>query len=151
MSATSPMNPKRILLALIAAFVAISATDFLMHQIWLKDTYAPDIGKLWRSEDDMNAHMPGIFIGEFLVAFAATMLWARIALGGAGIQCAIAFGVFLGIFYSGSAVMQNAVQPLPSGLMAKWIIGGILQCVLASIVLFLVYRPSKGCPDIRGS
>ena len=144
------MNPKRILLALIAAFIAISATDYLIHEVWLRNTYAPDIGKLWRTEADMKSHMPGIFIGEFLVAIAFTMLWARIALGGAGIQCAIALGVFMGLAYSGSAVMQNAVQPLPAGLMMKWITGGILQSVFVGIVLFFVYKPAKGCPDISG-
>ena len=35
---------------------------------------ALDIGKLWRSEADMKAHMPGIFIGQFLVALAFTMM-----------------------------------------------------------------------------
>ena len=144
------MNPKRILLALIAAFIAISATDYLIHEVWLKSTYAPGIGKLWRTEADMKSHMSGIFIGEFLVAVAFTMIWARIAFGGAGIACAIALGVFLGLFYSGSAVMQNAVQPLPDGLLMKWIIGGILQSVFVAIVLFLVHKPAKACPDIRG-
>ena len=144
------MNPKRILLALIAAFIAISATDYLIHEVWLKATYTPDIGRLWRSEKDMAAHMPGIFIGQFLVAFAFTMIWVRIAIGGAGIQCAIALGVFMGLFYSGSAVIQNSVQPLPAGLMMKWILGGILQSVLVGIVLFLVHKPAKGCPDIHG-
>ncbi|MEO6741813.1 MAG: hypothetical protein ABIP20_16330, partial [Chthoniobacteraceae bacterium] len=66
------------------------------------------------------------------------------------IQCAIALGVFMGLFYSGGVVMQNAVQPLPAGLMLKWITGGILQCVLVAIVLFLVHKPAKGCPEISG-
>ena len=142
------MNPKRILLALVAAFITITATDFLIHQVWLKDTYALDIGKLWRTEADLQSHLSGIYIGEFMVAIAFTMLWARIVVGGAGIQCAIALGVFMGLAYSGGAVMQNAVQPLPAGLMMKWIIGGILQSVLVGIVLFLVHKPAKGCPDM---
>ena len=144
------MNPKRILLALIAAFIAISATDYLIHEVWLKSTYAQGVGTLWRTQKDMEAHMPGIFIGQFLVALAFTMLWVRIALGGAGIQCAIALGVFMGLFYSGGAIIQHSVQPLPAGLLAKWIISGILQSVLVGIVLFLVHKPAKGCPDIRG-
>ena len=144
------MNPKRIILALIAAFIALSATDYLIHQVWLKDTYALDIGKLWRAEADMKAHMSGIFVGQFLVAVAFTMLWARIALGGAGIQCAIALGVFMGLAYSGGVVIQGAVQPLPDGLVMKWIISGILQSVFVSVVLFFVHKPTKGCPDISG-
>ena len=142
------MNPKRILLAIVAAFIAISATDYLIHEVWLKGDYAPGLGTLWRTEADMKSHLSGIFIGEFIVAVAFTMIWVRIAFGGAGLACAIALGVFLGLFYSGSAVMQNAVQPLPDGLLIKWIIGGILQSVFVAIVLFLVHKPAKGCPDM---
>jgi hypothetical protein len=140
------MNVKRILISLVVAFVAISVTDFLIHDLWLKATYAPDIGRLWRTDADMKAHMSGIFIGELLVALAFTMLWARIALGGAGIQCAIALGVSMGLAYSGSAVMQNSVQPLPDGLMMKWIVGGVLQSVFVAVLLYFVHKPLKGCP-----
>ena len=78
-----------------------------------------DAGKLWRAEADMKAHMSRIFAGQFLVALAFTMLWARIALGGAGLPCAIALGVFMGLAYSGSAVIQAAVQPLPHLLVVQ--------------------------------
>jgi hypothetical protein len=88
------MNPKRIVIALIAAFLVLNVTDYLIHQVWLSSTYQPDVGKLWRAEADMKAHMSGIFLGEFLVAIAFTMLWARISLGGAGILCAVALGFF---------------------------------------------------------
>ena len=144
------MNPKRIVIALIAAFLVLNVTEYLIHQVWLSSTYKPDVGKLWRAEADMKAHMSGIFLGEFLVAIAFTMLWVRISLGGAGIQCAIALGFFMGLFYSGSAVMQNAVQPLPDGLLIKWVIGGVLQSVLVGVVLFFVHKPTKGCPNISG-
>ncbi len=143
------MNPKRIIISLIVAFLAISATDYLIHHVWLEKTYALDLGKLWRTEKDMETHFAGIFIGEFLVAIAFTMLWARIALGGAGIQCALGLGVFLGLFYSGGAMMQNAVQPLPEGLLMKWIIGGMLQAIFVSLLLFVVNKPVKSCPPIR--
>ncbi|MCE9518727.1 MAG: hypothetical protein K8R87_04080 [Verrucomicrobia bacterium] len=145
------MNPKRILLALVAAFVAIGATDFLIHDLWLKSIYAMDAGRLWRAEADMKSHMHGYFIGQFLVAIAFTMLWVRIALGGAGIQCAIGLGVFMGLAYSGSAAIQWAVLPLPDGLLTKWIISGIAQSIFVGLVLFFVYKPSKSCPSISGN
>ena len=144
------MNPKRILLSLLAAFIVLSGTDYLIHEVWLKSTYALNVGTLWRDAAGMKDHMLGIFVGQFMVAIAFAMLWARISIGGAGIQCAIALGFFLGLAYSGAAVIQGAVQPLPSGLVTKWIISGIAQSILTGIVLFLVNKPAKGCPDISG-
>jgi len=142
------MNLKRLFLALIVAFIAVSATDYLIHEVWLKSTYAADAGKLWRGEAEMKAHMSGIFLGQFLVAVAMTMLWARIAMGGAGLQCAIALGFFLGLFYSGGAVITNTVQPLPAGLATKWIAAGLVQNILVAVILFFVYPPPKPCPPV---
>ena len=144
------MNPKRMLIALIAAVVTLSATDYLIHEVWLRSTYALDVGKLWRAEADMKSHVSGIFLGQFIVAIAFTMLWARIALGGAGLPCAIALGFFLGLAYSGGVVIQGAVQPLPGGLVTKWIASGIAQSILVGAVLFFVYRPAKPAPAITG-
>jgi hypothetical protein len=143
------MNPKRIFLALVVAFVAISLTDYLIHEVWLKSTYALDAGKLWRTEADMQSHMSGIFLGQFLVAVAFTMLWVRITHGGAGLHCAIALGFFLGLFYTGGVVITHAVQPLPHGLAIKWICAGMLQNILVGVILFFVYPPAKPCPEVK--
>lgn len=144
------MNPKRILISIIVAFVAIFGTDYLIHQVWLKDTYAPGVGKLWRTAEDMKAYVPNIFVGEFMVAVAAAMLWARIALGGAGIQCAVGLGIFLGLFEAGIDSIQRGIYPLPDGLLTKWIIADFAQMILVGVVLFFVHKPTKSCPEIRG-
>lgn len=145
------MNPKRIVIALILAFVVLSATDYLIHEVWLKSTYAPDVGRLWRREAEMNARLPRILAGQFLVAVAFTMLWARIALGGAGLPCAIALGVFMGLAYSGNAIIQGAVQPLPHLLVLKWIVSGMIQSVLVGAILFFTYPPSRPAPPVSGT
>jgi len=141
------MNPKRILIGLIAAFVVISATDYIIHQVLLGSTYEPGIGTIWRQDIPMS----GILISELLLALAFTMLWARISLGGAGIQCAIALGVFMGIAHIAYDVMHHAVQPIPEGLLIKWIIFGFIQSVLVGLVLFVVNKPTKPAPDISGN
>ena len=140
------MNPKRILIAIITAFVAISATDYLIHQVLLKSTYAPDVGRLWRKDIPMS----GLMISEVLLAIAFAMLWVRIALGGAGIQCAIALGVFMGMTQASYSVMHGSVEALPDGLVTKWIACGFMQCIIVAVALFIVHKPSKSCPDISG-
>ena len=140
------MNPKRIILGLIATFVVITASNNLIHGVLLQNDYEPGMGTIWRSE----ISMPGIMISNLLVALAFTMLWARISLSGAGIQCAIALGVFMGIANIGYNVMHHAVAPLPEGLLIKWIIFGFIQFVLVGLILFVVNKPTKPAPDISG-
>jgi hypothetical protein len=141
------MDPKRILICIVVALIAITLTDFLIHEVWLKNIYAQDAGKLWRTEPNLGL----IHVGHLLVAIAFAMLWTRIRFGGAGIQCAVALGVFLGLFQAGGTVITAAVQPLPEGLMTKWIIAAMAQSILVSVLLFFVYKPTKSCPDLKSN
>lgn len=140
------MKPVKILLSIIIAFILLNATDYLIHEVWLKNIYVQDAGTMWRKEPVMS----GIFTGHAIVAVAFAMLWARIALGGAGIQCAFGLGFLLGLFNSGSVVIQNAVMPLREGLDTKWILAGFAQSILVAVALFFVNRPTKSCPPIGG-
>jgi len=137
------MNAKRILIAIIVSFVLFTGTDFLIHEVWLKSVYARDAGRLWKQPS-----LVGIHVGHLMIAIAFAMLWIRIALGGAGIQCAVGLGLFMGLFYAGGAVIQDAVQPLPPGLAARWILAGFAQTILVGLALFFVHRPSKPAPDV---
>jgi len=136
------MDPKRILIALVVTFIVIGATDYLIHDIILREAYAPGAGTIWRAEIPMS----GILISEFLLAIAYTLLWARIVLGGAALKCAIALGVFMGLARASYDVMHHAVQPIPEGLLAKWIIFGFIQSLIIAVVLFFVHKPTKPCP-----
>lgn len=137
------MKPIRILISIIVAFVLFMGTSYLIHEVWLKPVYQSGMGKLWK-----EPVMSGIIIGHALMAVAFAMLWARIAFGGAGIQCAIALGIFLGLFHAGGSVIQHAVMPLPEGLTTKWILAAFAQTILVGIVLFFVHKPAKDCPPM---
>ena len=50
------MNPKRLVLAIVAVFVGIFATDMLIHGVWLNGLYK-DTAQLWRTEAEMKHHM----------------------------------------------------------------------------------------------
>ncbi len=40
------MNPKRLIIAIVAVFLGVWVTDFLIHGVWLKNTYAATMS-LW--------------------------------------------------------------------------------------------------------
>jgi len=47
------MNRKRLVLAIVAAFAGIWVTDFLIHGVWLANTYKAT-ASLWRPEAEMQ-------------------------------------------------------------------------------------------------
>lgn len=134
------MNTKRFLICLIAAFVTISATDFVIHQIILKPDYMATMS-LWRTEATMQEHMSWIFIGEFIVALGMTMLWLRGFAEKATMNCVFGFGLSAGMLLSAYAATFYAVMPIPGLLCVKWALYGLLQTMLTTTVLYMLSRP----------
>ena len=87
-------------------------------------------------------------VGGSFEGFA--MIWVRIAMGGAGLICALAYGFFVGLMCAGNSLIVYAVQPIEHHIIIKWIIGGIAQGIIVGFIAFMAYKPSKSCPDISG-
>jgi len=86
------MNIKRLLLAILVAFIFIFATDFLIHAVWLMPDYNAT-KELWRPEAEMNARFPWMLTAQLLVAIAFVIIWARgfAARGSTGLACGYGF------------------------------------------------------------
>lgn len=134
------MNPKRLILAIVAVFVGVFVTDFLIHGVWLQSTYKETMN-LWRSETEMRAHMGWLMLGQFLVAATFVVLWAKGFAATACIRCACLYGMFMGLFSQAATLVTYAVQPLPGSLAVKWFIAGVAQGVLMGVLVFFVYKP----------
>src|SRR5689334_16074033 len=91
------MNPRRLAVAIIAVFAGIWITDFLIHAIWLGNTYK-ETASLWRPEAEMQKNMGWLMLGQFLAAATFVMLWAKGFAEKACIRCACMFGLVMGLF-----------------------------------------------------
>ena len=134
------MNPKRLVLAIVAVFLAVWATDFLIHGVWLSGTYGATLS-LWRPDKEMQGHMGWLMLGQFLAAATFVVLWARGFAEKACIVCAVMFGLFMGLFHQSTTLITYAVQPMPGDLMLKWFLAGTAQSVLLGLLVFFVYKP----------
>ena len=134
------MNPKRLLLAVIAVFIGVFLTDFLMHGVWLKGDYAAT-ASLWRPEGEMQKQMGWLMLGQFLAAVTFTVLYAKGFAATACLRCAAIYGLFMGLFGQAATCITYAVQPLPASIAVKWFLAGLVQGVLMGVLVFLVYKP----------
>src|SRR6266403_238666 len=93
---SSLMNIKRLLLAVVAGYVVIFATDWLIHEKWLAPDYAAT-QQVWRAKEDM-ASLGLWFLGaQIVTVLTFVLLWTRWA-STARIGCAIGFGFLMGAF-----------------------------------------------------
>ena len=53
---SSIMNTKRLILAIVVAFVVLWVTDFLIHGVWMTSDYRAT-QQLWRTDAEMQSHM----------------------------------------------------------------------------------------------
>lgn len=139
------MNPKRLILAILVAFVFVLATDFLIHGVWLQPTYHAT-ASLWRTEPEMQARMGWTFGAHFLAALTFVVLWARGFAEQACLRCAVMYGLFMGLFSQAGTIMTYVVTPVPAEIPLKWFFSALVQAVLLGVVTFFVYRPKPAAP-----
>jgi hypothetical protein len=135
------MNPTRLILSIVAVFIGIFATDFLIHGFWLAADYKAT-ASLWRSDAEMTAHFPWLLLGQFVCAAIFTLIWAKAFANWGCLRCAAIYGSMMGLFFQASSFITHAVSPLPSDIMAKWVVSGIVQMTVMGLLLFFVYKPA---------
>ncbi len=135
------MNPKSLIISIFVAFATVWATDFLVHGLWLADTYKAT-ASLWRPEAEMMTHMPWMLLTQFLAAAAFTMIFAACVAEKRCLSCSIKYAISMGVFAGAGQLAMYVVQPLPGSLVAKWFVAAIVQCVVLGIVVHKVYKPA---------
>ena len=133
---------KRFLIPLLATFAVIFVTDMVIHGMILKPDYEASKA-LWRSEAAMQQCMGSMMLGQFMLALGMVLFWLRGSVEKANWQSAFTFGLTAGLLGLAYIPIFYAVQPLPSTLCVKWVVFGLSQTLVTSVVLFLVTRSKK--------
>ena len=125
------MNIKRLILAIVVAFIVLWVTDFLIHGIWMMPDYRAT-QSLWRPDADMKSHMGWMLGAQLLFAITFVLLWTRWA-ETARLGCAIGYGLLMGLFSGVWAIIMYVVIPMPCSIACKWFFAGIAQSSSASL------------------
>jgi hypothetical protein len=134
------MNIPRLILAIVAGFIVIFATDFLIHGVWLVPDYKAT-ESLWRPESEMQSRFHWLLFAQILCAVTFVIIWAKGA-AGTSMGTAIGFGVLMGLFQQIWAIVNYVVIPMPGALAAKWFFSGVVQAVLLAVITALIYKPA---------
>ena len=103
---------------MLAGFVLISVTDFLIHGFWLAADYEAT-KSLWRPESEMHSRFSLMLFAQLLCAATFVFIWAK-GFAGQGIGTGIGIGLLMGLFQQIWAIIDYVVIPMPGNLAAKW-------------------------------
>jgi hypothetical protein len=138
---SSIMNTKRLILAIVVAFVVLWVTDFLIHGVWMMSDYR-GTQQLWRTDAEMGSRMSWMLGAQLLFVITFVILWAKgFARHTSNIACAIGYGFLMGLFSGVWALIMYVVVPMPGSIAAKWFFAGIVQTILLGLVTFWTYKP----------
>lgn len=140
------MNFGRLILTIVAGFVYIFASDYLIHEIWLGADYKAS-ASLWRTEFGMQSRLPLMFGAQLLCSLAFMYIWAKTGWRRRSLADGAVFGFWMGVFQQVMTIVLYVVIPLPNTLALKWFFGGLLQTVLLGVVAAAVYKPRSVLAD----
>ena len=138
------MSLKRSLLATVGAFAVIFGAEFVIHHLWLGEFYKAH-AEWWRSEAEMQSLMYFMLLSQLALPALLTVVYAKgyernKGSASQGARFGLLMGLLLSVPYS---LMHYAIYPYPASLIWSWLIGGLVEVTLASVVIGLLYTPAK--------
>ena len=108
---TTGMNTKRLFGAFITAFTFAFLFEWLLHGVILRGNEAALPQGLARAPADFQSHFPWVVVGEAIMIFIFTMIYAR-GFAAGGVRAGVGLGIMFGIIYTGANLISYGVQPL---------------------------------------
>ena len=138
------MNFKRWIVATVGAFVAIFASDFVIHHLWLSGFYHAH-AQWWRPEAEMKSFMPFMLLSQVSMAALLAVVYAQGYEKGKGsLSQGARFGLLIGLLLLlPNSLMTYCIYPYPVSLIQSWFLGGLAELTLAGIVIGALYKPTK--------
>jgi hypothetical protein len=123
-------------LGFVAVFVALVAMDAVINTMLMKGDYEATAA-LWRPEAEMK-----IWIFQVVSAFVAfffTLIFSKGYEGG-GLMEGVRYGFYVGMMMAvPMAYGSYGAMPIPYGFALKWFVFGMLEYIVAGIILAAIY------------
>jgi len=142
------MNTPRLLVAIVAAFVFIFGSDFLIHTVLLDPDYKAT-SQLWRTEPEMMTRFPWMIAGHLLAATTFVIIWALGFTNRRMMGMGTLYGLLMGLFAHAYTVINYVVTPIPGQLSTKVFLTGLVQAVLLGVITAAIYKFDRGTSERR--
>ena len=135
------MNVKRWVVASIVSAVVFIGIGMIGNGIFLADTYTAT-ASLWRPEMEMTKLFPYGWLATLIISFIFVYIYHRGYEGkGCGFAEGLRFGFWIGLFaVIPMAVWSYVSYPIPMNLAIAWFIMGMVEFLLAGILVGLIYK-----------
>jgi hypothetical protein len=137
------MNTKKLVLAIIVAYVVLMGSNFLIHSVWLMKDYQA-IPTAWRPMDQMQQKIWIMWIGQLFFAILFAYIYTRGLEAKPWVAQGIRYGILMTFFtvipYS---LGEYVVYRVPHMLAVKWMIAGGIQLIVLGLIVAGIYKSPR--------
>lgn len=127
----------RFWLGFIALAIYIVLYEWLFHGGILGGLYQAT-ASVWRPEADMQDYFLWMLSGQLLFAFIFCLLFICTRCQ-ANIKDGATYGLLIGLLMASGSLAYYAVLPIPLTLLAWWILGGLIEAIIAGALFGWIY------------
>ncbi len=128
---------KKLILAVVAVFIAWSILDFILHGLLLRSTYEAT-ANLWRPMDQMN--MPLMYFVTLVFTVCFVLIYGLLV-GQKSLASGIRFGALFGLATGISMGFGSySYMPIPLTLAWSWFLGSWLEAIVAGVIVGAIVK-----------
>jgi uncharacterized protein with PQ loop repeat len=128
---------KKLILAVVAVFIAWSILDFILHGLLLRSTYEAT-ANLWRPMDQMN--MPLMYFVTLVFTVCFVLIYGLLV-GQKSLASGIRFGALFGLATGISMGFGSySYMPIPLTLAWSWFLGSWLEAIVAGAIVGAIVK-----------
>ena len=129
-------------LGLAAIFVTAQVVGYLVHELWLGDTYAA-LADAFRPDAEMKDMMWIMILTGLAMLFLFCYIFTK-GREGKGVAEGVRYGAIIGVFVSlPTAFDAYVIYPITAELAVIWFVTGVLNFVILGAIFAAIYKPSS--------
>jgi len=127
---------KKFWTGFIVVFVVMSLLEWFFNEVILSSSYQAT-ANLWRPTGEMKIWL--FYVVYLFVAYFFTLIFSK-GYEGKGVMEGIRYGFYVGMMMAvPMAYGTYAAMPIPYSLALSWFICGLIEYVVAGVVLAMVF------------
>jgi len=139
------MDTKKLILAIVVAYIILLVTGYLIHEVWLINTYRQMRvnGASLRPEDVLRQKLWILWLGDLLFAVLFAWIYTRGVEDKPWVGQGIRYGIIMTLFAVVPSTLSIYVAwNLSYKLALKWMVAGGIQLILIGLFVAGIYKRS---------
>ncbi len=133
---------KKLVIAIVAAYIVLMATNYLVHSVWLMPDYDA-IPDTHRTAEQIMHHFWAMALGQFFFAAMFAYIYTRGRESRPWMEQGIRYGIVMTFMtvvpYS---LSEYTVYNVPHLLALKWMIAGGIQLLILGLIVAAIFKDS---------